>query len=97
MTNGLVHLFTCYTSTFHTVAAITTQAKPAVSSTYELIQTLLLMGNDQVHMRPVIVASGAPAANTPFRRSGKVNWRWCVKPRSTETTSIVPRGDRKGR
>ena len=87
MTNGLVHLFTCYTSTIHMVAAITTQAKPAVSSTYELIRPLSLMGNDQFHMRPVIVPS-APAANTPFRRSGKARWRRCVKPSPVPSRAV---------
>src|SRR5215467_14173237 len=68
MTNGFVHLFMLCTSTIHMIVAMDTAAMPAQNTTYELVQMLLLMGNDQFHIRPTIMPS-APAANSPFRRS----------------------------
>src|SRR5436190_22878086 len=68
MTNGFVQPFTCWISTIHMIVAIERAAIPAVKTTYELLQMLLLMGNDQCHIRPTIMPR-APAANSPFSRS----------------------------
>src|SRR5512144_2210465 len=68
MTNGFVHRFIWCTSTIHMMVAIATAAIPAVKTTYELVQMLLLIGNDQFHIKPAIIPS-APTANMPLRRS----------------------------
>src|SRR5215471_5395739 len=68
MTNGFVHPFTFCTSTIHMMVAIASIAMPAQNTTYELVQMLLLIGNDQFHMSPAIMPN-APTANMPFSRS----------------------------
>src|SRR6185437_3165158 len=68
MTSGLVHRLMPCTSTIHMIVAIATQAMPAVKTTYELVQILLLIGNDQFHMRPATMPS-APTANRLVSRS----------------------------
>src|SRR5688572_8645042 len=68
MTNGLVQPVTRCSSMIHMHAARATAAMPAVKSTYELVQRLLLIGNDQLHIRPTIIAI-LPTANMPANRS----------------------------
>src|SRR6186713_472803 len=68
MTNGFVHPVTRCSSMIHMQVASATAPMPAVKSTYELVHRLLLMGNDQCHMRPAIIAM-LPIANMPERRS----------------------------
>src|SRR6476619_7389674 len=67
-TNGLVNVRTRLKSTIHITVASASAAIPALNSTYELVQRLLLMGNDQFHIRPTIIAS-APTADRPASRS----------------------------
>src|SRR5215204_1206005 len=67
-TNGVVKRRTRLKSTIHITVASASAASPPVKSTYELVQRLLLIGNDQFHIRPTIIAS-APAAERPARRS----------------------------
>src|SRR5512142_2949798 len=50
------------------IVAIATPAIPPVNTTYELVQMLLLIGDDQFHIKPAIIPS-APTANSPLRRS----------------------------
>src|SRR4051812_25542894 len=68
MTKNFVHPRTFTTSTIHITVARETAAIPAQNSTYELVQRLLLIGNDQFHIIPAIIAS-APTANSPLMRS----------------------------
>src|SRR5215831_5310694 len=68
MTNGFVHRFMLCTSTIHMIVAMDTAAMPAQNTTYELVQMLLLIGNDQFHIRPAIMPS-APAPKRPMMRS----------------------------
>src|SRR5687768_16163662 len=57
-------------SMIHIQVASVTTAIPPVKSTYELVHRLLLMGNDQCHMSPAIMAR-LPTANMPASRSLK--------------------------
>src|SRR6185295_6412326 len=50
------------------IVAIATQAMPAEKTTYELVQMLLLIGNDQFHIKPIIIPR-APTAKSPLSRS----------------------------
>src|SRR5690348_7224805 len=68
MTNGFVHPLMPRRSTTHMIVAMATVAIPAQNTTYELLQMLLLIGNDQFHIRPTIIPI-APIANMPFNRS----------------------------
>src|SRR5512147_3259995 len=68
MTNGFVHPVTRCSSIIHMQVASATAAMPAVKSTYELVHRLLLIGKDQFHMSPAIIAM-LPTANMPARRS----------------------------
>ena len=52
----------------HMHVASVTHAIAPVNRTNELVQSDLLIGNDQCHMRPSIIAS-APTANSPESRS----------------------------
>src|SRR3954466_7635361 len=56
------------------IVARATAAIPAQKTTYELVQMLLLMGNDQFHIMPAIRPM-APTANSPLIRS--VSGRFC--------------------
>src|SRR5215203_5739582 len=67
-TKGVVNRRTRLKSTIHITVARTSAASPPVNRTYELVQRLLLIGNDQPHIEPAIIAS-APAAERPARRS----------------------------
>src|ERR1043166_4236079 len=93
MTNGLVHHFTCCTSTIHMIVAIATQAIPAVNMTYELLQMLLLIGNDQFHMRPTIIPSAPAAKNAESRSSSgrrpAIHWPARLPSIAVATAGIV--------
>src|SRR3954467_6917271 len=67
-TKNFVQFLFWWMSTIHMIVAIATLAMPAQKRTYELVQMLLLIGNDQFHIRPPIIAS-APPANSPLMRS----------------------------
>src|ERR1051325_4293124 len=71
MIQGLVHQRHCCASTSHMTVARLTAARPPVKSTYDPVHKLLLIGNDQCHIRPNIIAS-APPADSPARRSYSV-------------------------
>src|SRR5678815_2745061 len=58
----------CWTSTTHMIVAIESVAIPPAKTTYELVHRLLLMGNDQFHIKPAIMPI-APTANIPLSRS----------------------------
>src|SRR5688572_1658412 len=68
MTSGLVHPVTRCSSISHMHVPSVTDAMPAVNNTYELVQRFLLMGKDQCHIRPAIIAR-LPTANIAARRS----------------------------
>src|SRR3954467_15338722 len=68
MTNGLVQLVTRCSSITHMHVARATAPIPAVKSTYELVHRLLLIGKDQCHMSPSIMAM-LPTPNMPDSRS----------------------------
>src|SRR3569833_4040230 len=74
MTKNFVQPLICWTSTTHMIVASATAAIPAQKTTYELVQMLLLMGNDQFHIIPAI-SPIAPTANSPLMRS--VRGRFC--------------------
>src|SRR5512146_2082484 len=66
-TNGFVHHLTCSMSMSHMQVASATHASPAVNSTYELVQRLLLIGKDHPHMSPAIIASAPTPCNAATR------------------------------
>src|SRR4051794_33604280 len=68
MTKGFVHPLKPCRSTAHMIVAMARHAMPAQKTTYELVQMLLLIGKDQFHIKPTIIAI-APAAKSPFSRS----------------------------
>src|SRR6185295_2163682 len=74
MTHGFVQRRHSCTSTSHMIVPIDTAARPAVKSTYELVQRLLLIGKVQFHISPAIISS-APPAKRPLMRSGRA--RFC--------------------
>src|SRR5579872_3544276 len=68
MTTGRVHHVTPFTSMIQLIVAIATHDMPAENTTYELVHKLLLIGKDQFHINPAIIAI-APTAKSPFNRS----------------------------
>src|SRR5881628_2219718 len=68
MTTGLVHPRTFWRSTTHITVARLRAAIPAVKTTYELVQRLLLIGKTQCHMSATIIMID-PAADIPASRS----------------------------
>src|SRR4030095_2398056 len=68
MTSGLVQPATRCSSMTHMHVANATVAIPPVKRTYELVHRLLLIGKDQFHMRPAIMAM-LPTTNIPATRA----------------------------
>src|SRR5678815_2061577 len=71
----------------HMQVAKATAAIPAVKRTYELVHRLLLIGNDQCHIKPAIIAM-LPTANIPVRRSLKDRGDLIQRPQMTPSIAV---------
>src|SRR6476620_396575 len=71
----------------HIQVANATAAMPAVKRTYELVHKLLLMGKDQCHITPAIMAM-LPSANLPARRSFRGRGDLIHRPQRTPSMAV---------